>query len=99
MDVFCRNKADKQRQHPELSLNQIEAHPGGSWNCMCGRYADRNPEHKWIITVKGATVLGDAVQQVACRDQDYIGVYMFNKRGAYAISEVVENMVRIFYAR
>ena len=66
---ICRNRADKQRQHPELWLNQIEAHPGGYTNCMCARYADRNPEHKWIITLKGANVLGDAIQQVACRDQ------------------------------
>ena len=67
---FCRNSADKQRQHPKLWLSQIEAHPGGFTKCMCDRYADRNPEHKWIITLKGSSVLGDALQQIGCRDQD-----------------------------
>ena len=92
---FCRSRADKQRQHPELWLNQIKAHPGTIANCMCGRYADRNPEHNWIVTWKSTDILADAIDQVGCRDQDDWGIYIFNRWNAYAISEVVENMVCI----
>ncbi|KAI4176182.1 MAG: hypothetical protein LQ343_001226 [Gyalolechia ehrenbergii] len=89
---LCRSTSDRQREYPELDSDVIERHPGRG-NCMCGRFADRNPGYKWIVTNKASQLFREAIEQASGRDQGAYGIYLFNRWDGYGICEVVENMV------
>lgn len=87
----CRSKADMRREQPELG-DKAEYYPRRWGNCMCSRFADRNPEHKTIFTKKGMNVCRDGLDQAKSRHQEIMGVFVFPRWNSYAVCEVVENM-------
>ncbi|KAL8928870.1 MAG: hypothetical protein Q9208_001648 [Pyrenodesmia sp. 3 TL-2023] len=91
----CRSKADMRREHPEVG-DKTEYHPWCWSNCVCSRFANRNREHKWIFTKKGMNVCRDGLDQAKSRDQEIMGVFVFDRWNSYAVCEVVENMLAAF---
>ena len=63
-------------------------------SCMCGRYADANPEEDWIVTMKVFELHKEWGLEQFQRDPDNFRMHIFNDWSGYGACEVMENMVR-----
>ena len=67
---------------------------GWDKSCVCGRYADANPDESRIVTKKGFELHKEWDLEQFQRDQDMFRMYIFEDWSGYGVCEVMENMVR-----